>query len=159
MALLGIFVDRHFRNQKDQRVVMFPGARLSGRGYAVKSESQESNLRSFLGLFYCGQLAILVLGSFLATGWASEIYNGLGEPAEHIVRAMAISMGFYLTMVGIPEFLFFRAFKKAIPSVVSPQDEVTVTGGVAKEQIYLVAALGVIAILVLAVCILFIRAK
>jgi hypothetical protein len=63
-----------------------------------------------------------------------------------MVRAMCISLGVYLLVVGVPNFLLWRSYKKAFVSFVSPEDEVLVSGRRARRQpiFIFVAAAGLI---------------
>jgi len=68
-----------------------------------------------------------------------------------MVRSMCIGLGMYCLVVGVPYFLLWRSYKKALPSFVSAQDEVVVTAQWGKQKRWTVAlALFGLGLLVLA---------
>jgi hypothetical protein len=55
-------------------------------------------------MFYFAHFSILFLGYFLGFEWSRQIYRALGRPEAHMFRAMCISLGVYLLVVGSPLF-------------------------------------------------------
>ena len=141
MGFLDSIVGRAFRDEKAGRVVAFSGDRRN-RGYLVKSEAEELKIRAFLKMFYFAQLAILLLGMQVTNAWSTFFTHleGFGRPAEHVYRAMGISLGIYSLVVGLPYFLLWRSYKKSLLSFVSPQDEVLVSGKSLGQQPWTVFA-------------------
>ena len=125
MGLLDSIVGRSFRDEEAGRVVVFAGDRRH-RGYVVKSDSEELKIRSLLKMFYAAHFSILLLGMLLANAWSSFIIHlqELGRPAAHLLRTEGIYLGIYSLVVGLPYFLLWRSYKKALLSFVSVQDEV-----------------------------------
>jgi len=160
MGLIGFMVSANFRDEKAGRVIVFPGDRR-GRGYVVKSEAEESRIRSFLKMFYFAHLSILMLGNFLAMEWSTGLNHELGRPAAHFYRAMGIGVGIYFVVVGVPYLLLWRSYKKAFVSFTAAQDEVLVSGKSPgqKTQIYVGAGVGAFAILLAIGVFLLVRAK
>jgi hypothetical protein len=148
MALLDSIVSANFRSENAGRVVVFPGDRRH-RGHLVKSPAEELKIRSFLKMFYGAHFSILFLGYFLSFEWSRQIYRGLGRPEEHFFRAICISLGVYLLVAGLPYFLLWSSYKKAFVSFVSPEDEVSVSGGRAARPRILALIVGA-ALIVLA---------
>jgi hypothetical protein len=144
MALLDSIVSASFRDENAGRVVVFSGDRRH-RGYVVRSESEELKIRSFLKMFYCAHFSILLLGYLLGFEWSRQIYRALGRPEAHMFRAICISLGVYLLVAGVPYFLLWRSYKKALVSFVSPEDEVLVSGRRAgRKRIFILIAAGLI---------------
>jgi hypothetical protein len=143
MGILNAIVGSCFRDDKTGRVVVFPGDRRK-RGYLVKSDADELKIRSFLQMFFSAHLSILVLGYFLASEWSREIYHALGDPTAHLFRAVIISLGVFLIVLGLPYLLLWRTFKRARSSFVSPEDEITVTVGRPRQGRVLVVGLAVL---------------
>jgi hypothetical protein len=162
MGFLDSIVGRAFRDEKAGRVVVFSVDRRN-RGYLVKSEAEELKIRAFLKMFYFAQLAILLLGMQVANAWSTFLTHleGFGRPAEHVHRAMGISLGIYSLVVGLPYFLLWRSYKKSLLSFVSPQDEVLVSGkSLVQQRWTLLAAMTGFGILILMAVIFFlVRAK
>jgi hypothetical protein len=160
MGLIDYVVRANFRDEKAGRVVVFPGDRR-GRGYVVKSEAEEARIRSFLKMFFFAQFSILLLGNFLANGWAHDLNYALGRPILHLYRAMGIAAGIYLLVVGVPYFLLWRSYKKAFLSFASAQDEVPVSGSpaVQKTRIFIAVAAMAFCVLIAAAVFLLVRAK
>jgi hypothetical protein len=160
MGFLDSVVGRSFRDEQTGRVVVFTGDRRH-RGYLVKSESDELKIRSFLKMFYFAHFSILLLGMMLANAWSTFFANlhEFGSPAQHILRTSAIYLGIYSVVVGIPYFLLWRSYKKALPGFVSVRDEVLVSGKGPARQPWL--ALAGLTVLLLAGLMLFylVRAK
>jgi hypothetical protein len=160
MGLVNYLVGAQFRDEKAGRVIVFPGDRR-GRGYVVRSESEESRIRSFLKMFYFAHLSILMLGNFLVIEWSTGLNHELGRPAEHFLRAMGIAVGIYCIVVGVPYWLLWRSYKKAFVSFTSAQDEVSVSGKSPgqKTQIYFAAGVAAFAFLLAIGVFLLVRAK
>ena len=135
MGFLDSIVGRAFRDEEAGRVVVFAGDRRK-RAYLVKSESEERKIRSFLKMFYFAQTSILVLGMLVANAWSTFLIHleAFGRPAEHLFRAMGVSLGIYLVVAIAPYFLLWRSYKRAFLSFVSTQDEVVVSGRPAGRQ-------------------------
>ena len=160
MGLINYLVGAQFRDEKAGRVIVFPGDRR-GRGYVVKSEADESKIRSFLKMFYFAHLSILMLGNFLAMEWSTGLNHELGRPALHFYRAMGIAVGIYCIVVGVPYLLLWKSYKKAFVSFSSAQDEVVVSGKAPGQQTPIVIGAAVIALAVLLAAAVFLltRAK
>lgn len=162
MGFLDSIVGRSFRDEKAGRVVVFSGDRR-GRGYLVKSEAEELKIRSFLKMFLFAHLSILLLGMLVANAWSTFVINlqEFGRPAEHLLRSEGISLGIYAVVVLLPYFLLWRSYKKALPSFVSVQDEVVVSGRNRARQPWTVAALIAFGALLLlgVILVLLVRAK
>ena len=160
MGLLDSVVSRSFRDEKAGRVVLFTGDRRH-RGYVVKSESEESKIRSFLKMFYFAHFSILLQGMMLANAWSTFFANlhEFGSPAAHILKTTGIYLMIYSVVVGLPYFLLWRSYKKALLGFVSVQDEVSVSGKSPGRQPWL--ALAGLTVLLLAGLMLFylVRAK
>jgi hypothetical protein len=144
MALLDSIVNANFRSEKAGRVVVFPGDRHH-RGYVIKSQAEELKIRSFLKMFYCAHVSVLVLGILVASCWSHDVVYALGRPALHVYRALAIFLGIYSVVVGAPYFLLWRTYKTAFLHFVSPEDEVVVSGKTAQRQ-YALVFVGLIAL-------------
>ena len=129
MGLLDAIVGRSFRDEEAGRVVVFAGDRRN-RGYVVKSDGEELKIRSFLKMFYAAHFSILLLGMLLANAWWSFIVHlqEFGGPAAHLLRAEGVYLGISFLIVGLPYFLLWRSYKKALLNFVSVQDEVLVSG-------------------------------
>ena len=134
MGLVDSIVGKSFRDEKAGRVVVFTGDRRN-RGYVVKSESEELKIRSFLKMFYFAHFSILLLGMLVSNAWLTFIIHlqELGRPAAHLLRTEGIYLGMYSLVVGLPYFLLWRSYKKALVSFVSAQDEVLVSGAQADK--------------------------
>jgi hypothetical protein len=160
MGLLDSIVGKSFRDEQTGRVVVFTGDRRH-RGYVVKSESDELKIRSFLKMFYFAHFSILLLGMMLANAWSTFFANlhEFGSPAAHILRTSGIYLGIYSVVVGLPYFLLWRSYKKALSGFVSVQDEVLVSGKSPARQPWI--ALAGLTVLLLAGLMLFylVRAK
>jgi hypothetical protein len=133
MGVLDFTVDRYFRDEKAGRVVVFAGDRRN-RGYLVKSDAEEQKIRAFLEMFYCAHASILLLGGLLASGWSTDVRHVLDRRAAHVFRTEGIFLGIYFLVVGVPYFLVWRSYKKALVSFISPQDEVLVSGKRPRQQ-------------------------
>jgi hypothetical protein len=157
MGLLDSMVGRWFRTEKAGRVVVFPGA----RAYVVRSEAEELKIRSFLKMFTAAHVSILILGYFLASEWSRELVYALGRPAAHLLRTMGIFLGIYSLVVLAPYILLWRAYKKALFSLVIAQDEVSASGRPAWSRQLALIVFGLIALgmLLLIGATWFVRAK
>jgi len=157
MGLLDSIVDNAFRDEKAGRVIVFSGDRRN-RGYIVRSAAEELKIKSFLKMFYFAHFYLLVLGVMLANAWSLFFVHleAMGRPIEHMARNFAIFLGVYAVVVGMPSFLLWRSYKKALPSFVSSQDEVVVSGLTRRQRQWkLVFAISGVALLVLAVALFF----
>jgi hypothetical protein len=143
MALLDSVVNANFRSEPAGRVVVFPGGHRD-RGYVVKSLAEERKIKSFLGMFYYAHVATLVLGYLLAYSWARDLTDALGRPALHIYRTIGIFLGVYAVVAGLPYFLLWRFYKKAITSFVSSEDEVQVAARRSGARSYILISAGVV---------------
>ena len=54
--------------------------------------------------------------------------TGIRQAAAHLLRTEGIYLGISLLVVGLPYFLLWRSYKKALLNFVSVQDEVLVSG-------------------------------
>jgi len=162
MGLLDSIVDSAFREGPSGRVVVFGGDRRN-RGYVVRSPVEELKIKSFLKMFYFAQFSILVLGAMLANACSTFLVHleAMGRPVEHLTRNMSVAFAVYCAVVGLPYFLLWRSYKKALPSFVSAQDSVEVSGQQASlRQRKLILVIFGLALLVLAAGLLFlVRAK
>jgi hypothetical protein len=162
MSLLDRMVDMAFRDEKADRIVVFSGDRRN-RGYVVRSPADELKIKSFLKMFYFAHFSILLLGMLVANACATFFINihAFGEPAKHLFRSMSISLGFYGLLVGLPYFLLWRSYKKALPSFASAQDEVLISGNSAGRKPWsVIAGLTALGVLILIAGILFmVKAK
>jgi hypothetical protein len=158
MSLLDSLVGRSFRDEKAGRVVVFTGDRRN-RGYVVKSESEELKIRSFLKMFYFAHLSILLLGMQVANAWSTFIIQIRAFGRPDLLRSGGIYLGIFCLVVGLPYFLLWRSYKKALVNFVSAQDEVLVSGKSAGRQTWIsVAALTALALVALGLFYL-VRAK
>lgn len=140
MGLLDSMVSRAFRDEQTGRVVVFSGDRR-GRGYMVRSASDELKIKSFLKMFYIAYFAILWLGMLVANGCSTFIIHldGMGRPAAHMLRIMGIALGVYSVVAGLPFIFLWRTYKKAILGFVSAQDAVSVSDSAVMRQRRIVA--------------------
>jgi uncharacterized membrane protein len=162
VGLLDSIVSGAFRDEKAGRVVVFSGDRRN-RGYIVRSPADELKIKSFLKMFYFAHLYILVLGMMLANSWSTFFIHleGMGRPIQHMARNMGLAWGVYCVVVGLPYFLLWRSYKKALPSFVSPQDEVVVSaqpGGLQQRKLILVI-FGLALLLIGVALFMLVRAK
>jgi hypothetical protein len=162
MGVLDAFVSGAFRDEPAGRVVVFSGDRRN-RGYVVRSEAEELKIKSFLKMFYFAHFYILILGMMLANAWSTFVINleGMGRPAEHMVRTMSVGIGVYCFVVGLPYVLLWKSYRKALPSFVSSQDVVVVSDQSNRQQRWkLVLVILGLALLVMGVGLIFlVRAK
>ena len=162
MGVLDAIVSMAFRDEPAGRVVVFSGDRRK-RGYVVRSEAEELKIKSFLKMFYFAHFYILILGMSLANAWSTFVIHmgRMGRPEGHLVRTMSIGVGVYCVVVGLPYVLLWRSYKKALPSFVSSQDEVVVSGQSKRQQQWkLVLVILGLALLIMGVGLVFlVRAK
>ena len=161
MGLLEAAVRRHFRVKKIGRVVVFArGGR--DRGYIVNSGPEEAKIISFLKMFHFAEYSIFLLGSSLAFAWSIFFTNlqSLGRPELHLVRTVGIYIGIYTLLVGIPDCLLWRSYKKSFSSFVSAEHEVAVSRGAVGRQAWIAYAVAALALVILAlICFYLVRAK
>jgi hypothetical protein len=161
MGLLEAAIRRHFRDEKVGRVVVFVrGGR--DRGYIVNSGPEEAKIIAFLKMFYFAEYSILLLGSSLAFAWSIFFTNlqSLGRPESHLVRTVGIYLGIYTLLVGIPDWLLWRSYKKSFSSFVSAEHEVAMSRGAAGQQARIAYAVVALALAILAlICFYLVRAK
>jgi hypothetical protein len=161
MGLLEAAIRRHFRDEKVGRVVVFArGGR--DRGYIVNPGPEEAKIISFLKMFYFAEYSILLLGSSLAFAWSIFFTNlqSLGGPESHVVRTVGIYLGIYTLLVGIPDWLLWRSYKKSFSSFVSAEHEVAVSRGAVGRQAWIAWAVAALALAILAlICFYLVRAK
>jgi hypothetical protein len=151
MGLLEAAIGRHFRDEKVGRVVVFArGGR--DRAYIVNSGPEEAKIISFLKMFYFAEYSILLLGSSLAFAWSIFFTNlqSLGRPESHLVRTGGIYLGIYTLLVGIPNWLLRRSYKKSFSSFVSAEHEVAVSRGAVGRQGWVAYAVAALALAILA---------
>lgn len=147
MALLDVLTNANFRTEQVGRVVIFPGASRH-QGYLVKSVGEELRIRSFLKMFYGAQLAIALLGYLLASEWSRDLIYSLGRPSAFLYRTVGIVLGTLFFVVGIPSWLLWRSYKKALLNFVSIQDQVVLSRKSASRSLWLVGV-GLIALAIL----------
>jgi hypothetical protein len=112
-------------------------------------------------MFTAAHVSILILGYFLASEWSRELVYALGRPAAHLLRTMGIFLGIYSLVVLAPYILLWRAYKKALFSFVTAQDEVSASGRPAWSRQLALIVFGLIALgmLLLIGATWFVRAK
>jgi hypothetical protein len=158
MAILDLMLDGCFRDDSVGRVVTFSGGRRN-RGYLVKSAADELKIRSFLKMYLAAHLAILLLGMQLALTWGHDVAYAFDRPAHHLVRTYCIFLGIYSVVVGLPYFLLWRSYRKAIFNFVSPQDEIEITATRSKKGIVIGIAVAAFGILLMIAGFVLVRAK
>jgi hypothetical protein len=161
MGFLDGIVDKAFRDQNCGRVVIFAGDG-GGRGYVVGSAAEEAKIRSFLRMFYFANYSIGLLGSSLAFAWSTFFTNleSFGRPEAHILRTVCIYLGITLLLVGIPDVLLWRSYKKSIRSFVPIESAVVVSGRSAGPKPWIVdPAIAMLLVLLAIICFNLIRAK
>jgi hypothetical protein len=126
MGLIDYAVERSFRNEKAGRVVVLSGVG-KGRGYLIRSTSEEQRIRAFLRMYFFAQFSIQMLGTLLVCGWIGTLGGATDRPSleRELVRG-GIFLAAYVLVVGLPFGFLWRSYKKAVVSFVSPQDEVAV---------------------------------
>lgn len=161
MSLLDLIVDANFRSEDAGRVVVFSGVNRN-RGYLVKSPADELRIKSFLKMFYFAHFAILWLGILLSSAWSTFFNHISSKPEDHFARSMAVFIGTYCLVAGLPYWLLWRSFKKSIFTFVSAQDEVAVSGTSPSQRRWRSVAFGIAAFAALIMglgLLLLIRAK
>jgi hypothetical protein len=135
MGLLGSLVSQTFRDGRTGRVVVFSGYRRN-RGYVVRTLCDELKIKSFLKMFYFAYFAIFSLGIMVANGCSTFIIHldGMGRPAEHMLRDVGVALGVNSIVVGLPFVALWRTYKKAIFGFVSVQDELLVSDDAVMPQ-------------------------
>jgi hypothetical protein len=159
MGFLDSIVDASFRDDAAGRVVVFSGGRRH-QGYLVKSGAEEQKIRSFLKMFTAANLAILLLGIQLTVAWSHDAVNAFDRPAHHLLRSGCIFLGVYSLVVGVPYFVIYRSYRKALFSFVSPQDEVVVTAKRPRRPLAIaIALIAAGTLILLGVILILVRAK
>jgi hypothetical protein len=161
MSFLDLIVDANFRSENVGRVVVFSGVNRN-RGYLVKSPADELRIKSFLKMFYFAHFAILWLGILLSSAWSTFVNHILRKPEDHFARSMAVFIGTYCLVAGLPYWLLWRSFKKSIFTFVSAQDEVVVSGTSPSQRRWRLVAfcIAAFAALIMAIgVLLLVRAK
>jgi hypothetical protein len=150
MGLLDAVIGKYFRDEKVGRVVVFAGDRRN-RGYVVDSGAEEARIRSFLKMFHFAEFSILLFGSSLAFAWSTFFSNlqSLGSPEEHVIRTMCIYLVINAILVGVPDWLLRRSYKKSFLSFVSSEQEVVVSGKSAGHQAWTAYATLAVALVIL----------
>jgi hypothetical protein len=112
-------------------------------------------------MFYAAHFSILLLGMLLANAWSTFIIHlqELGRPGAHLLRTEGIYLGIYSLVMGFPDFLLWRSYRKALLSFVSVQDEVLVSGKGAGRQAWIVLAALTALVLAALMLFYFVRAK
>ena len=153
MGLLDSLVDRSFRDEKAGRVVVFTGTPRN-RGYLVRSRSEEVKITSFLKMFYFAHVSILLLGAMLANSWSTFFARAFFDrPAAHMVGVTGIALATFLLVMGLPYFLLWRSYEKALLSFASAEYEVVLSETSAKKPPWTAAIpLGVVALIFAGVC-------
>jgi hypothetical protein len=150
MSFLDKIANGSFRDTPSGRVVVFSGDPRK-RGYLVRSAAEEGKIRSFLKMFYFAHLYILVFGILVAQGSAAWFAYGVFErPAHHLLGSLAICLGIYLLIAGVPYALLWRAYKRALTSFTAPADEILLTGIEASGRRWIVPAVIGLALMILA---------
>jgi hypothetical protein len=110
-------------------------------------------------MFYFAHLSILLLGMQVANAWSTFIIQIRAFGRPDLLRSGGIYLGIFCLVVGLPYFLLWRSYKKALVNFVSAQDEVLVSGKSAGRQTWIaVAALTALALVALGLFYL-VRAK
>jgi hypothetical protein len=149
MGFLDSAVGRCFRDEQAGRAVVFPGGPRH-RGYLIKSPAEELKIRAFLKMYVFAQLAIQLLGMFLAYESSQVIVYEWGRPAAHLLRTSCIFLVTYSVFVWLPFSLLWRSYKQARLSFVSAQDEVEISGKrPAQQQLFAILSVISLAILLL----------
>lgn len=157
MALLDLVVDTKFRNEQVGRIVSFPGFPRN-RGFLVKSQNEELRIRSFLKMFYSARLSILLLGLLLGVDWGRELAYAMGEPLAFLPRIGA-TLSFCALLAGVPYWVLWRIYKKAVPSFVSLEDAVLVSGPGTSPSPTIVLLVLLVLLLLLGIILLGVRTK
>jgi hypothetical protein len=124
MGFIDFIVNRSFRDEQQGRVVVFSGV-TRGRGYLVRSASEEQRIRAFLKMYLFAELAIQTLGTLLVAAWLSSFLGASGRPTlERELTRGGFFLAAYALVVGLPFFFLWRAYRQAVLSFVSPGDAV-----------------------------------
>lgn len=127
MGFIDFIVNRSFRDEQEGRVVVFNGV-TRGRGYLVRSASEEQRIRAFLKMYLFAELAIQTLGTLLVAAWLSSFLGASGRPTlERELTRGGFFLAAYALVVGLPFFFLWRAYRQAVLSFVSPADAVALT--------------------------------
>lgn len=127
MGFIDFTVNRFFRDEPQGRVVLLDGA-IRGQGYLVRSAGDEHRIRAFLRMYVFAWLAIQILGTLLVTAWLSSFLGATGTPTlERELTRAGFFLASYAVVVGLPFFFLFRAYRQALPTLVSPADVVTIS--------------------------------
>ena len=127
MGFIDFIVNRSFRDEQQGRVVVFNGV-TRGRGYLVRSASEEQRIRAFLKMYLFAELAIQTLGTLLVAAWLSSFLGASGRPSlERELTRGGFFLAAYALVVGLPFFFLWRAYRQAVLSFVSPGDAVALT--------------------------------
>ena len=127
MGFIDFIVNRSFRDEKVGRVVVFNGVGR-GRGYLVRSASEELRIRAFLKMYLFAELAIQMLGTLLVAAWLSSLFSASGRPTlERELARGGWFLAAYALIVGLPFFFLWRAYRQAVPIFVSPADAVALS--------------------------------
>jgi hypothetical protein len=126
MGFIDFIVNRSFRDEPQGRVVVFNGV-SRGRGYLVRSASEELRIRAFLKMYLFAEFAIQMLGTLLVAAWLSSLFGASGRPTlERELARGGYFLAAYALVVGLPFFFLWRAYRQAVLSFVSPGDAVAV---------------------------------
>ena len=124
MGFIDFIVNRSFRDEQQGRVVVFNGVGR-GQGYLVRSSGEELRIRAFLKMYLFAELAIQMLGTLLVAAWLSSLFGATGTPTlERELKRGGFFLVAYALIVGLPFFFLWRAYRRAVPSFVSPGDAV-----------------------------------
>jgi hypothetical protein len=127
MGFIDLIVNRSFRDEKEGRVVVFDGVGR-GRGYLLRSTTDEQRIRAFLRMYVFAELVIQLLGTLLVAAWLSSVFGATGRPTlERELMRGGFFLVAYALVVGLPFYLMWRAYREAAPSFVSPGDAVPVS--------------------------------
>ena len=160
MGFVDFVVNRHFRDEKAGRVVVISTG-VRNRGYLVGSAGDEQRMRGFLKMFLFAQFSLQTLGLMLVCTWVSSLGWQAGKPTlEHELVRGGVFLAAYALIVGLPFFFLFRAFRKAVPSFVSLENEVPLSRRpMARSAWIAIAALAALALLLACAVFALIRAR
>jgi hypothetical protein len=157
MSFLDSIVDKSFRDEKAERIVVFD---RRNRGYVVKSAADELKIRSFLKMFYFAQFLILFLGLQLAVAWSILVNTHALNSRMPLLGFVGIYLAACPFVLVLPYVLLWRAYKKAISSFVSVQDETLLSGNGDGRQLRILYGALAVGLAFLAVIFLYlIRAR
>ncbi|HEV3182091.1 MAG TPA: hypothetical protein VGY90_04700 [Steroidobacteraceae bacterium] len=127
MGFTDFIVNRSFRDEQQGRVVVFNGVGR-GRGYLVRSASEEHRIRAFLKMYVFAECAIQMLGTLLVAAWLSSFLGASGTPTlERELARGGLFLAAYALVVGLPFFFLWRAYRQAVLTFVSPGDAVALS--------------------------------